>query len=679
MAKGPTAEFGPEATQLSAPQGAGATPLEGIKTPASGIDLSPVSTLLGGLDNMFEGMLKNKAEEAKGNVLSEFVKENSKNDQAFAQTKNRTAWMTRKKMIEDQFLTSNPELTEQFTKIVSLRKGGVAEETDNEFQAEQKRRDALLSEASKFAPTNVSPESQDLLIETVRTTNLLKEKTTEHRESEKFRASMAASDREAFDYQRRKESSQLVVQLAGSHEASLNGVLFDLAKRVQAGGDPLLAQKEAQDYYNKIQFGLNAAAAENPQIAAPFKANIENIWNTYKDSLKPGADLTFLENEKKKIQTRAYVSVFGKDPEFAQLAQLSQTFSNQPDILVQLDGKISKFLVANGHIENGRTSPAIESAAGERIVGVPSLEKPAYEAIKATVKLSLDGKTSDRAVQTKEAHGQIKAVVDQFVDLHLVNKLTPETRKNMNELLLDKSMAKFLKENPLPVSLANGLTRVVEENFKQYKGTVRNLLSEVLSGTTVDQTARTKLQDGSTVSSPSLSGLGALTSRTRTADVDPLDAINISWKGNRMVFTPVNMPVDPAQQAMLITRLNKAADVLSNGVIIGAHVQGEENYGKYFDSVKHLMFEGKFPIPAVPKEEKQKAPAAPSGVKRNKAEEAMAEDVAQLNTPSAPDGNEGTRIQYNLDSIRKELKKHKKGSPEYNILMEEFARNVEGM
>lgn len=678
MAKGPTAEFGPEATQLSAPQGAGATPLEGIKTPASGTDTSVVSTFFGGLGNMFEGMSKNKEEQEKRKVVSEFVKENSKNDQAFAQTKNRTAWMTRKKMIEDQFLTSNPELTEEFTKIVSLRKGGVAEETENEFQAEQKRRDALLSEASKFAPTNVSPESQDLLIETVRTTNLMKEKTAEYQESAKFRASMAASDREAYDYQRRKESSQLVVQLAGSHEASLNGVLFDLAKRVQAGGDPLLAQKEAQDYYNRIQFALSAAAAENPQIAAPFKANIENIWNTYKDSLKPGADLVYLENEKKKIQTRAYVSMFGKDPKFAQLAVASQTFANQPGVLIALDSKISSFLVANGLLGNGRTSPDIESAAGERIVGVPSLEKPAYEAIKAIVKLSLDGKPADRAVQTKEAHGQIKAVVDQFVDLHLVNKLTPEIRKNMYELLLDKSMAKFLKENPLPVSLANGLTRVVEENFKQYKGTVRTLLSDVLQGAYKNDPGNQALMP-----SPSVLGGGVdnydVPDTRRSKDVDPLDAINISWKGNRMVFTPVNMPVDPAQQAMLITRLNKAADVLSNGVIIGAHVQGEENYGKYFDSVKHLMFEGKFPIPDAPKVEKQKAPPAPPGVKRNEAEEAMAKAVAELNTPSPPDGNEGIRTQYNLDSIRKELKKHKKGSPEYNILMEEFARNVEGM
>lgn len=655
MAKGPTAEFGPEATQLSAPQGAGATPLEGIKTPASGIDLSPVSTLLGGLDNMFAGMLKNKAEKEQGNVLAEFVKENSKNDQAFAQTKNRTAWMTRKKMIEDQFLTSNPELTEQFTKIVSLRKGGVAEETENEFQAEQKRRDALLSEASKFAPTNVSPESQDLLIETVRTTNLMKERTAEYHESAKFRASMAASDREAYDSQRRKESVQLVVKFAGSHEAALNGVLFDLAKRVQAGGDPLLAQKEAQAYYDKVQFGLSSAAADNPQIAAPFKANFENIWNTYKDSLKPGADLVYLENEKKKIQTRAYSSLFGKDPKFAELAQLSQTFANQPGVLIALDSKISSFLVANGHIGNGRSSPAIESAAGERIVGVPSLEKPAYEAIKATVKLSLDGNPSDRAIQTKEAYGQIKAVVDQFVDLHLVNKLTPETRKNMNELLLDKSMAKFLKENPLPVSLANGLTRVVEETFKQYKGTVRTLLSDVLQGAYKNDPGNQALMP-----SPSVLGGGVenydIPDTRRGKDVDPLDAINISWKGNRMVFTPVNMPVDPAQQAMLITRLNKAADVLSNGVIIGAHVQGEENYGKYFDSVKHLMFEGKFPIPDVPKEEKQKAPAAPADVGR-----------------SGPDADRLIRIQSDLNSIRSELKKYKKGSPEYNALLEEFA------
>ncbi len=144
-----------------------------------------------------------------------------------------------------------------------------------------------------------------------------------------------------------------------------------------------------------------------------------------------------------------------------------------------------------------------------------------------------------------------------------------------------------------------------------------------------------------------------------------------------MVFTPVKMPVDPEQQAMLITRLNKAADVLSNGVIIGAHVQGEENYGKYFDTVKHMMFEGKFPIPDVPKVEKQKAPPAPPGVKRNKAEEAMYKGNVELFTPSPPDGNEGTRLKYDLNSLRRELKKYKKGSPEYNILIEEFAANVE--
>lgn len=678
MAKGPTAEFGPEATQLSAPQGAGATPLEGIKTPASGTDHSIVSTFISGLGNMFEGMSKNKAEQEEKKIIREFVTELTKNDQMRLQTGDRTKWMSQQQIIHNKYAGIHSDLIDKFQKVVNFRKGGLVEEQETEAQAEQKRRDALLSEASKFAPTNVSPESQDMLIETVRTTNLMKERTAEYQESAKFRASMAASDREAYDAKHRKESAQLVVKLAGSHEASLNSVLFDLAKRVQAGGDPLLAQKEAQAYYDKIQFGLSAAAADNPQIAAPFKANIENIWNTYKDSLKPGADLTFLENEKKKIQTRAYVSLFGKDPKFAELAQLSQTFANQPGVLIALDSKISSFLVANGHIGNGRTSPAIESAAGERIVGVPSLEKPAYEAIKATVKLSLDGKPYDRAVQTKEAHGQIKAVVDQFVDLHLVNKLTPETRKNMNELLLDKSMAKFLKENPLPVSLANGLTRVVEETFKQYKGTVRTLLSDVLQGAYKNDPGNQALMP-----SPSVLGGGVenydIPDTRRGKDVDPLDAINISWKGNRMVFTPVKMPVDPAQQAMLITRLNKAADVLSNGVIIGAHVQGEENYGKYFDSVKHLMFEGKFPIPDVPKVEKQKAPPPPPGVKRNEAEEAMAKDVAELNTPSPPDGNEGIRLQYNLDSIRKELKKHKKGSTEYNILMEEFARNVEGM
>lgn len=677
MASPQTANFGPEATQLSAPQGAGANPVQGVQEPASGIDLSPVSNLINGLDSMFTDMLKNKKDQGENQIINEFVTELTKNDQMRLQTGDRSKWMAQQQIIYNKYAGTHGDLVDKFQKVVNFRKGGLVEEQETEAQAEQKRRNSMLDKVSTWADTNVSRETQDFLIDSQRASDRLQQQQQELRENENHRAKMEASEREAYDYRVKQEGTRLVVDLAAKHEQSFNAYMYDLAKRVKENGlSEVEANKMASDYYNSIQMSLSAASAANPQFAAPFKASFESMYNNGREFFKPGAQLKDLEDQVKKIRLQGQLKFMSRDPDLPELAAASEIFKNHPDIMLNLDPKIVKAMGAMGVQETGATSPVISSATKEQIVGIPKYEKPAFDSLKAAIKQSVDGTGGDRKKLNTEVYGQMKGLMGQYSDQYLLGKLTPESRKNMNEFLMDKTVAKFMRDNPVPVSVAQTLTRVVQDNFKQYKSTVTNALSDVLPGKVVDQTKRTTLPDGSTVSSPSLSGLGSLASRPRTADVDPLDAIDISWQGDRMVFTPKNMPVDTAQQAMLVSRLNQLSNVLSNGVIIGAHIEGSTDYGAYFNKSKHIMFEGKFPVPDQPKEETKKAPTAPSGVKRNKAEEAMAADVAELNGGTGQDANTPIRIKADLDSIRKELKKHPKGSPAYNALLEEFARTI---
>lgn len=677
MASPQTANFGPEATQLSAPQGAGATPVEGVRTPASGIDLSPISNLVSGLDSMFTDMLKQKKETNENQVISEFVKAHEKNDQMRLQTGDRSRWMAQQQLINSQFAGQYGDMVDKFQKVVNFRKGGLVEEQETEAQSEQKRRNAVLDKVSTWANTNVSTETQDFLIDAQRTSDRLAQQQDEIRQSEKHRASMDAAEREAYDYRARQEGTRLVVDIAAKHEQAFSSYMFDLARQVKDGRiDEIEANRMAGQYFNNIQMTLSSASAANPQLAAPFKASFESMYNNGREFFKPGAQLKDLEDQVKKIRLQGQLKFMSRDPDLPEIAAASEIFKNHPDILLKLDPKIVKVMGAMGVQEAGSTSPEISSATKEQIVGIPKYEKPAFDSLKAAIKQSVDGAGGDRKKLNTEVYGQMKGLMGQYSDQYLLGSLTPESRKNMNEFLMDKTVAKFMRDNPVPVNVAQTMKRVVQDNFKQYKSTVTNALSDVLPGKVVDQTKRTTLPDGSTVSNPSLSGLGSLASRPRTADVDPLDAINISWQGDRMVFTPKNMPVDTAQQAMLVSRLNQLSNVLSNGVIIGAHIEGSTDYGAYFNKSKHIMFEGKFPVPDQPKEETKKAPATPSGVKRNKAEEAMAADVAELSVGTGQDANTPIRIKADLDSIRKELKKHPKGSPAYNALLEEFARTI---
>lgn len=675
MAGPQTANFGPEATQLSAPQGAGANPLEGVKEPASGIDLSPVMNLVQGADSMFTDMLKKKKETNENQVISDFVKAHEKNDQMRLQTGDRSRWMAQQQLINSQFAGQYGDMVDKLQKVVNFRKGGLVEEQETEAQVQEKIRVRDLEEISRWADVRgVSRDTENSLRETLRVTNRLKQQQEEERATQQYRASLSAEERAAYEFGQKKEGTQLVTQLAATHETSFTNYVFEMARKVSEGMDEKEANQRVLQYYNQIQLSLSSASSANPQLAAPFKASFENIYNIGRDYLKPGSKLRDLEDQVKLIRMQGQLKFLNRDPNIPEMVAASEFFKNHPDILLKADSAIVKAVGSWGLQETGVNTPGVQEGSRTQIIGVPQYEKPAFDTLKSAIKQSVDGTRGDRTKLNTEVYGQMKGLFSQYSDQYLLQRLTPETRKNMNELLMDKTVAKFIRDNPIPVQVAQSMLSVVKDNFKQYRSTVSNALSDVLQGSYKKEPNPKDL-----MATPSVLGGGVenfdVPDLRRNPDVDPLNAINITWKGDQMVFSAVKMPVDPAQQALLVSKMNNLSKVLSNGVIIGAHIEGSTDYEGYFNRNKHLMFEGKFPVPAAEQQGPAVAPKAPAGVKRSAAEEKMAQQA--VIEPSAPDANTAERLRYDINSIRKEMKKHKLGSKEYNVLDQELDRLLE--
>jgi hypothetical protein len=336
--------------------------------------------------------------------------------------------------------------------------------------------------------------------------------------------------------------------------------------------------------------------------------------------------------------------VFGNNPDLHAMSVVSQAFGNQPEVFRHADPIVSSSLMKMGLSERGQ---AVSSKGPDvQIIGNGKYERQSFDVIKGGIANLLDGNLDAKAkkdVRT-EVFGQMKGVMEQYADQFQLGKLNSDSRKRMNEFLLDKDTARFLKENPLPSDVARGLAAAAEDNFKQYE----KVFNEATSGTVLGAQIKAPVSDATR-------GRGrSYTPGTRTPSVQAIDSVDVTWQGDKLVFTPKDMPVDRIDQNRLVSELNKISNVLSNGIKIGAHIQGEDNYQKYYDSIKHHLFPSKFDEP-IDKQDKTIQPTTTDG---SYSKESNLKNIV-ANTPL--EQTQGRRMEppaeVNIKSIRDELRK----------------------
>lgn len=665
----PTANFGPEATQLSAPQAAGANPTEGVQSSSYTPNLAPIANLVEGVSDLFGKLKKDKAAEADQKNLSGFSNELAEAEQEYEQTGDANKFAVRKGQVIRKWQVQAPHLAGEFKKVLGVAQEGTTGRADDALKLKKEFEKDALMEGYKNGIPNV-PGNEKTTIDAVLATRRYSTKQKELFETMERESKMAGWADDEKKRRMKEESGSLLVELSGSHLVSFNANLAALAKKVAAGMDPAEATQQVMGQYSSIRAMIDSIAVHDSAMAEPFRRQFDQVFDAYKPYFAKGADVEGIENLWKKTQAAANMNYIAKDPQLMEMFTYSKSFANQPSLYTTIHPVLQKKLASMGVSE---ALPDNKTAKGvsPQIIGNPADEKQALKVVKGFVKNSLDGKMSgeDAKIARKEVYGQLKGMMTQYAESYQLGKLDKESRKNMNEFLLDPDVARFIKENPLPISVARGLAAAGEDNFKQFQRTFNEETKDLLKG--ADIRSATQKMGGRGMS-------GQNQKPVTTESVNPVDAVNISWRNGSIVFDPVNMPVDRTDQNLLITKLNTLQTVFSNGVRIAAAIQGEDPQ-TFFDKNKHKLFPEKFEAPANKGEidksqnpDMRRGSPTPTDRPDNPEEAKIRREVN-----SDPLTANGTPAD-NVRQIRAELKKTKDPA-KIEILMDELEKELDKM
>lgn len=651
----PTANFGPEATQLSAPQAAGANPTEGVQSSSYTPNLAPIANLVEGVSDLFGKLKKDRAAEADQKNLSGFSNELAEAEQEYEQTGDANKFAVRKGQVIRKWQVQAPHLAGEFKKVLGVAQEGTTGRADDALKLKKEFEKDALMEGYKNGIPNV-PGNEKTTIDAVLATRRFKSKQDELFQTAERNAKMAGWSDDEKRRVAKEQTGQNLVELSGAHLLSFNANLAALAKKVAAGMDPAEATQQVMGQYSSIRAMIDSIAVHDSAMAEPFRRQFDQVFDAYKPYFAKGADVEGIENLWKKTQATANMNYIAKDPQLMEMFTYSKAFANQPSLYTTIHPMLQKKLASMGVSE---ALPDNKTAKGvsPQIVGNPADEKQALKVVKGFVKNSLDGKMSgeDAKVARKEVYGQLKGMMTQYAEAYQLGKLDKESRKNMNEFLLDPDVARFIKENPLPISVARGLAAAGEDNFKQFQRTFNEETKDLLLGVQIQKPRFDSFKGRGQGYQPGKRG----------ESVNPVDAVNISWRNGSIVFDPVDMPVDRTDQNLLITKLNTLQTVFSNGVRIAAAIQGEDPQ-TFFDNNKHKLFPEKFEAP------KESGAIVPAG-----AQDYSKEDNLRGIVNSAPMTANGTAAD-NVRQIRAELKKTKDPA-KIEILMDELEKELDKM
>ena len=268
------AEFGIQATDLSAPQGAGASPVAPV---TAGILDNGVGENIGNIMSIFQKGLehdaKAKKEEMKNRVLGEYAREmGAISDAASSGALKPDAVARRSRAIHDKYVSSFAEYYNEFKGLRSTfmegTESGVA--LDEETAARKSRESLINTMIGKGYPVAMdSPKAvQDAWIGVHQATQRAdEEEQRKIRRASEFRAQTRfEQDSEALADKRKAEV--LINDLASENLNALFTTAQDYGTKIRTGGmNADEARFNLESQFSKIDQTIGMIGAKNPELA----------------------------------------------------------------------------------------------------------------------------------------------------------------------------------------------------------------------------------------------------------------------------------------------------------------------------------------------------------------------------------------------------------------------------
>lgn len=569
------ADFSENATQLSAPQGAGSAPIAPVQSNILGNGVSDV--ISNTLSIFAKGMgleTKDKGKEAQNAVVNSYAQRLGSLTSALESGQVPPGEASaRARSLHNQYIAGFGQYADDFEKVRStVFKGtslGVVEDEEKAATASwNKAKDAAIVDGFPITG-NMDKRTQETLVslhqQQVRTNAELK---TLYSSNEEKRAS-GRYDREIVDRETRDKELSLVTNAADNALTTSETLLQSMVDRMKAGGNTQELATEWASWMSRVDGQIQAAAGTNPQLASGYRSVFDSLRTQGNKMFEPGADTNTLENEFKKVMLQSKLQLVA-DPQFRTVVASSQLLGSNAELALKATPIVSQAISKVIGVDPSGRAP--------NVIGDPTLEKPVMQFLKSSLDQYSAGTFKDGEKAKTELSTGIRTTLRQASEAINREGFKSSDLKAAADLIASPSYGKFVAENPIDPA-TNALADQVFSQFyeKNVVQGVNQKLNETFNFNTL------------TKADPSAPRGDTVTQQTRSLDISN---VNVKFTGTSVVFDLKALPADPADRSFAMRKMEETKpyqDALGRMVRIRAHMAGSTNYEKYWEDNKHMF------------------------------------------------------------------------------------------
>ncbi len=569
------ADFGVNATQLSAPQGAGAQVIAPVEERV--VSTSMVGALAGVGDVITSGirsMMKANAEQTKEAVVGKYVQEQGALNNALA-----TGSITpqeasaRSRALFTKYSTNTPGYIEDFSKAATALKGfselGTAEKAvETAADLRKSSITAAQSAGYQFFPgMSTTAEDAQLRAYSVSQRSRLEFEDLTKRNSEK--RAQGTYDRGVADQETKQTSIRIINDIAGSQLSAVREFGVALGEAVRNGRmAPEAAQARLMERFTTINLSLQSAASTNPELAAPYRSIFGDIQKLTEQFVDPKANLANLTAQVDTLVNRQKLIAM-QDPTAAKTVAISQLFGNNAQVLLSATPAVAQTITkmfANDP-DSGAYVPAV--------VGNPEVEKDTFKFLKSSMTSLTNGQYADNTTAKDELNRSVRHVLKQTSDT-IGRGASAKTLQEAASFFASPEYGKWVSENQLST----------QERLAAYRAFQLTYEPTVIKG------VEKKLNDAF-VSNTGLTPARAATGGKIEPTMKTLnkDNFTVSFDGSGVMFDLKTKPTEGLEARYAteaIQSMKTSQDAVNQLIRIGAHMEGTTNYAKFWEENKHI-------------------------------------------------------------------------------------------
>jgi hypothetical protein len=570
------AEFGIQATELSAPQGAGSSPVAPARQQFVETSIMPVLTDIG---NIFARGLsdtrKQDAENKKNLVVGEYVGAQERINQAVATGQMRPdVAATRSRALFGQYSAGYAPYIEDLHKARNALSGGselgAIEDSVKQAAAVQ---NARVSNAQSRGATIYNWMDADTLEKTLHSSEVAKRHEMEIDRQIKINAenrSASAEQRTIYDRELKVKANSMITEIAGSNIDRMTSFISNLSSKMNEGMPPEEANAVLTKEFAQVEGAIQAAAGLNPEMAGPYRSLFNDMKMLGAKVLDPKTRSEADKNAYDVIINKAKLLAITSDPKMKAVVVANELLGGNAVTALNSTVPISDFIAKMSKSELG------DNQFVPQVVGNPEAEKDVLSFLNNSLKKFNDKGFGNQDKAGKEMTNSINHVLSQTGDLMKTGKLDATKVGNLATFFASPEYGKFASSGKLNPEAAEAAKQAWQVGYVP-------AVEQSIGGRIA------KIEE-------SFPGGGGVPKRKIDALVD------IRFSGSGITFdlkdTSAMEPYEKVQQKKAVDDLNAVKAGINQLIHIGAHMEGHTDYARYWEENKYLYVPQIYPARA---------------------------------------------------------------------------------